>query len=138
MPSQYKNIIQWNLNGLHKNIDEIKLIIKLHQAITVILSAFSLGSKEPGFHTDCLPISSCSYSRAPADSREGGVLLVTVLSHDGSDAAYSSSRYLAITICRQMTNLKYEEHPPYINNFQYTKIKSQRIPESQWRRVHLH
>ena len=56
MQSQPKNIIQWNLNGLHKNIDEIKLIINLHQPIA---------------------------------------------------------------ICLQETNLKYDESPPYINNYQY-------------------
>ena len=56
MQSEHKNIIQWNLNGLKKNIDEIKLIINLHQPIA---------------------------------------------------------------ICLQETNLKYDESPPIINNFQY-------------------
>lgn len=42
MQSQYKNIIQWNINGLHKNINEIKLIINLHQPIAICLQETNL------------------------------------------------------------------------------------------------
>ncbi|XP_025197564.1 uncharacterized protein LOC112596261 [Melanaphis sacchari] len=42
MQTQPKNIIQWNLNGLHKNIDEIKLIINLHQPIAICLQKTNL------------------------------------------------------------------------------------------------
>ena len=62
MQIQLKNIIQWNLNELHKNIDEIKLITDLHQPIA---------------------------------------------------------------ICLQETNLKYDESPPSLNNYQYA-IKNNR------------
>jgi len=42
MQIQPKNIIQWNLNGLHKNINEIKLIINLHQPIAICLQETNL------------------------------------------------------------------------------------------------
>lgn len=32
-----ESIIQWNLNGYYNNIDEIKLIINLHQPIALCL-----------------------------------------------------------------------------------------------------
>lgn len=32
-----KNILQWNLNRFYKNLDEIKILINLHQSITLYL-----------------------------------------------------------------------------------------------------
>lgn len=37
MQSFSNNIIQWNLNGLYRNLDDIKLIINLHKPIAICL-----------------------------------------------------------------------------------------------------
>jgi len=47
MQPKSKNIIKWNLNGFYKNIDEIKIIIHLHQPIALCLQETNLKSDDP-------------------------------------------------------------------------------------------
>jgi len=42
MWSLSKNMIQWNLNRIHKNLDEIKLTINLHKYIALCLQETNL------------------------------------------------------------------------------------------------
>jgi len=46
MQSLTNNIIQWNLNGLYRNLDDIKLIINLHKPIALCLQEINLKSND--------------------------------------------------------------------------------------------